>query len=183
VKTTGSRRIAERYVKALFDVAKSAGALDTVEKDMRALDQALSESADFRHFLTNPLLSREAQMAALKAILAKMKAQEVTRQFMHMLAAQKRLGVLPEIIAGFDRKLAAERDEMQGELISAGPLKAAEAKHIAERLSKLVGKKVKLELRQDAGLLGGVVIKMGSQQLDGSLAGKLNRLANTLKTA
>jgi F-type H+-transporting ATPase subunit delta len=183
VKIAGTRRIAERYVKALFDVAAGVDALDDVEKDMLSLAQALSESEDFQHFLTNPLLSREAQAEALSALLNKMKAHQVTLQFLQMLAAQKRLGALPAIADLFLRRVAAERGELSGELIAATVLKPKEIAQVAERLSSAYGRKVNLEVRQDPGLLGGVVIKIGSVQLDGSLAGKMARLKRTLQAA
>lgn len=183
MKTAGTRRIAERYVKALFDVASGEDALAAVEKDMLTLTHALAESEDFRQFLTNPLLTREAQAETVAALLKKMKANKVTLQFMQMLAAQKRLGALPAIAELFLKRVASERGELSGELIAATELKAKDVAQIAERLGKAYGRKVNLEVRQDPGLLGGVVIKIGSVQLDGSLAGKMARLKHTLQAA
>jgi F-type H+-transporting ATPase subunit delta len=180
---TGAKRIASRYVKALFDVAKSASSVEAVEKNLASLKNALEESADFRHFLTNPLLSRSAQADVMKAMLAKMKAHKVTSQFMAALAQHRRLPILPEIINLFAETAQAARGEMSAELIAAGALKSKEVDMVSERLSKIYGKTVTLDVRQDKNLLGGVMIKVGSVQLDGSLAGKLNRLGLALKIA
>jgi len=189
VKTSGTTRIAERYVKALFDVAQSstlknsAAALDSIEKDLAAVGRALDESADFRHFLTNPLLTRQAQAGAVKALLAKMKAQALTQQFMATLAHQRRLGILPEIIAMFTKWAQAARGEMAAELIVAAPMKDKETALVAKGLGKAYGKTMNLTVRQDASLLGGIMVKIGSLQLDGSLAGKLARLNQILRAA
>jgi len=180
VKASGSRQIAQRYVKALFDVsAKSQAA---VEKDLQALESAL-ESPEFRALLSNPLLTRAQQAKAADAVLAKIKADKVTRQFVALLARQKRLNLLPEIIALYQNLAAATRGEMKAEIISAVPLKAADIAAISAKLGETYGKKILVETREDPELLGGVIIKIGSLQLDSSLAGKLTRLTNKLKAA
>lgn len=183
MKTSGAKRIAERYVKALFDVAEAASALADVEKDMASLGAALAESAEFAQFLTNPLMDRDQQANVMAALAEKMKASKLTTQFIAMLTRQKRLPILPEIIALFAQTAATARGEMQAEVIAASPLKAPEVAQIKDRLSKAFGKKVNLDVRQDADLLGGVVLKVGSQQLDASLAGKMARLKLALQAA
>jgi len=183
VKTSGSKRIAERYVRALFEVAASASAVDAVETDLTSLGDALEASEDFRHFLTNPLLSHETRAQAMLEILAKMRVQQLTRQFIGMLIRQKRLAILPDIIELYGEWAAHARGELKGELIAAAPLKPQEIKMVSDRLSKAYGKKMKLDVRQQPELLGGVVVKIGSLQLDSSLAGKMRRLKNTLRAA
>jgi F-type H+-transporting ATPase subunit delta len=181
VKTSGAKQIAERYVKALFDA--SAKAQDAVEKDLLALESVFSESEEFQSLLSNPLLTREQQAKAADAVLAKIKANKITRQFIALLARQKRLDLLPDIIALYMDKAMAERGEMKAEVISATPLKAADIAAISAKLGGMYGKKILLETREDKELLGGVVIKIGSLQLDSSLSGKLQRLALILRAA
>ena len=183
MKKSDAKRIAERYVKALFDVAQSASALDAVEADLNSLGDALAGSADFRHFLTNPLLSAATRAQTMLAVLAKMEVNQISRQFIGMLIAQKRLDILPEVIALFSVWASSARGELRGEVISAAPLKDKEAAMVAERLGKAYGKKMKLDVKQDPALLGGVVVKIGSVQLDSSLAGKMRRLKIALQAA
>jgi len=181
VKASGSKQIAQRYVKALFDVgAKSQAA---VEKDLGVLQTVLAESEEFQALLSNPLLTRAQQAKAADAVLAKIKADKVTRQFVALLARQKRLNLLPEIIALYQDWATTARGEMKAEIISAAPLKSADIAAISAQLGKTYGKKILVETREDPELLGGIVIKIGSLQLDSSLAGKLTRLTNKLKAA
>ena len=179
----GSKRIAERYVKALFDVAQPAGALDAVAKDLRALTVAIGQSTELQSVLSNPLLARDSQADAFLAIARHMKAHELVHRFVALLAHQKRLPLLPLISELFDARLAHERGELQGELIAATPLSSKEVEQIGERLSKAYGRKITLDVRQDASLLGGMIIKIGSLQLDGSVAGKMHRLKRQLQAA
>lgn len=181
--TSGSRRIAERYVKALFDVAQVSKALDAVEKDMMALGKVLAESEEMRQFLVNPLVPRDHQADVMVSIIAKMQGHEITRQFLAMLARQKRLSILPDIIELFAEWVATARGQIKAEIVSAAPLPAKELALVSERIGKAYGKQVKLEVRQDPALLGGLIVKVGSKQLDSSLAGKLARLKMELKAA
>lgn len=181
MKSSGSRQIAERYVTALFDVSAKDRA--KVERDLSTLHMILAESEELQNLLSNPLLSREQQAKAMESVLKAIKSHAVTKQFITLLARQKRLALLPEIIVLFARRMSEARGEMKAELVSAAPLKKQDAEAISDRLSQAYGKKVVLELRQDPELLGGIVVKVGSVQLDASLSGKLRRLGHKLRAA
>lgn len=181
MKTTGSRKIAERYVKALFDAG--AGASGAVEKDLDALARVFAESAEFRALVDNPLLSRDQQEKAMGVVLAKLKVDKITPPFIALLARRKRLALLPEIAAIYKEWAMRARGEMKATLVSASPLKDTDIQVIGTQLAKTYGKKILLEMHENPDLLGGLVLHIGGRQLDGSLAGKLNRLRNKLKTA
>lgn len=181
MKNAGAKQVAARYVKALFDV--SGDARDKVEKDLGALQAILQESKELKNLLSNPLLTRQQQGKAMSAVLAAIKAQSVTRDFVALLAKQKRLPLLPQAIALFLEKAAAERGEMKAEAVSALKLTVKDTDAISKTLSKTFGRKILLETRENPDLLGGVVIKIGSLQLDASIAGKLRRLGNKLRAA
>lgn len=183
MKTLGLRKLSERYVKALFDVAAAVNAVSSVEKDLVALARVARGNEAFSGFLNNPLLSRDEQARLMEAMLANIGAHELTRKFCAMLARQKRLPALPVIADRFAEMASAARGEVMAELVSAAELKASEVSAIENKLSKVYGKKVSLKTRVNPELLGGVVVKIGSRQFDGSLAGKLQRLRNTLKAA
>ena len=183
MKTIGAKRIAERYVKALFDLAQPAHAVDQVEADLLALAAAVRQSPEFARFLSNPLLSRDMQAAAMDAMLKQLKAHEVTRKFVAALARHKRLPLLADAAELFSRIAQASRGEMSAEVVAAAALGKTELSAVSDRLGKAYGKKINLAVSEDANLLGGIVIKIGSVQLDGSLAGKLDRLGQKLKAA
>jgi len=183
VKKSGSKKISERYVDALFDVANAAGVLAVVEKDLHTLSEMLADNADFREFLHNPLLTRQAKGSVSEALLEHIGSNKVTAQFIALLAAHKRLDLLAEMTALFLKKCSVSRGELAAELVAAQAISEKETSVIAETLSKAYSKKIKLSVRGDASLLGGVIVNVGSLRLDSSLSGKLNRLKQTLKTA
>ncbi len=180
MKNASSKRIAERYVKALFDVATASGALAAVEKDLRALAAAAEGSDQMQKVALSPLLTRAQKADAMKAVLAQLKAHELTTQFVLMLARQQRLAVLGDIAKLFGQWAENSRGEMSAEIVAASKLSEKEVAVVSERLGKAYGKKVNLTVKEDASLLGGVVVRIGSIQLDGSLSGKLRRLKQKL---
>lgn len=183
MKNTGSRKISERYVSALFDVALASSALAPVEKDLSALSDLIKENVDFRAFLHNPLLTRDAQNAIAANLMQKIGVHTLTAQFIALLARHKRLNILSEMIVIFLEKAATARGELAAELIVAKAVSAKESNAIAESLGKAYNKKINLSVREDPALLGGTIINVGSHQLDSSLAGKLNRLKIALHAA
>lgn len=183
MKKSGSKKIAERYVKALFDVATAAGAAAAVEKDLQTLAAALNESAEFSKFLHNPLLSRKQKAEVAAALLARLGANKVTTQFISLLAAQNRLDLLAEMAKLFIEKCALSRGEISAELVVASKVSAADSEAIASALGKAYNKKINLSIREDKAIVGGSIINIGSLRLDGSLAGKLDRLKQKLKAA
>lgn len=180
---SSSVEIARRYIDALFPLAQKAGSLDVVEKDLNALSALAGSDAQFKGFLDNPLLNRDQQKTVIEAIAKKTGAHQLTSGLLAAMADQKRLPLLSEVASQFAAKAEAARGEMSAEIVSATKLSAAEEKAIAERLGKAYGKTIKLTTRHDPSLIGGMIVKIGSAQLDGSLAGKLNRLNIALKAA
>lgn len=183
MKQSGLGPIAERYVSALFDVAKQASAVGDVEKDLNDLARATKENEGFANLLVSPILTREQQAKLMAALADSFNTHKITKAFLGTLATQRRLLALAEIAAQFTKIAEASRGEMSAEIITATPIAKAEADQVAARLGKAYGKTVKLKTTQNTALLGGAIVKIGGMQLDASLAGKLNRLEQTLKAA
>ncbi|MEK6747077.1 MAG: ATP synthase F1 subunit delta [Pseudomonadota bacterium] len=183
MKNSGSRKISERYVSAVFDVAVADNNVSSVEKDLLTIAELIKENSDFQDFLHNPLLTREAQGKIAMVLMQKIGVSELTARFIALLAHHKRLNLLPEMITIFLEKSANVRGELSAELVVAQKISEKESASVAQSLSKAVGKKINLSVREDPAILGGTIINVGSLQLDGSLAGKLNRLQQELKVA
>ncbi len=180
---SSSSEIAGRYVNALFSLANEASAVAAVEKDLNVLAAEASSQPDFIQFLNNPLLTRDQQKSVIAALADKIAAHALTKKFLATLAEQNRLIVLVDVAAQFSKLAQEQRGEVTAEVISSAKLDDAQAAIVTEQLSRALNKKVTLHYSVDPSLLGGMVVKIGSQQLDASLAGKLNRLNIALKAA
>jgi F-type H+-transporting ATPase subunit delta len=176
-----SKIVASRYARALFELAWENKLTDAVEKDLRQMVEALEASREFVSFIHNPLVNRASKAGAIDAIMVKLNANELTRRFMQLLAHNRRLDMLPQVVAVFFDMLAQQRGEIQAEVISASALSAAQLNTLRAALSTALNSKVNLKASQQESLLGGVVIKVGDMMLDSSIAGKMNRLQAAMR--
>lgn len=181
--TTIVSGISGRYATALFDLARDADALDAVASDMGSLGKAIDESADLARVVRSPVLGRVAQGKAMAAILDKAGAHALTKQFVGLAAQNRRLFALPDMVRDFTRLLAQHRGEVAGEVVSAQPLSDKQLTDLKAQLKKAVGSEVRLNTRVDPTLLGGLIVKVGSRQVDGSLRTKLQNLKIAMKGA
>jgi F-type H+-transporting ATPase subunit delta len=180
-KATGMSGLAGRYARALFELADERRALDQVAADLNAMSAMLAESDDLRRMIRSPVLSRAEQGKAIAAIGDQAQLSPLTRNFLGLLAANRRLFALPEIAAAFLADLAARRGEIAAHVVSAQPLSARQQDELRDALRKSSGAKIAVDLRVDPSLLGGLVIRLGSRMVDASLKSKLNRLQLAMK--
>ena len=173
--------LAGRYASALFDLAAEHGTVTAVESDLASLDQALTESADLRALTTNPKLSRKAKAGTMAALAGPLGLSELTRNFIGVLAENRRLSQLPGIIRAFRSIAAAQRGEVTAEVASAYALSDSQLATLEQKLKASEGRTVKLTSRVDPDLLGGLVVTIGSKRIDGSIRTRLNTLANAMK--
>ncbi|QYK42946.1 MAG: F0F1 ATP synthase subunit delta [Paracoccaceae bacterium] len=176
-----SSGIAARYASALFDLSRDEGALATLEGDADALDAAMAASEDLRDLISSPLYSREDQAAAMAAVGAKMGLSALTANTIALMASKRRLFVLPQLVAQVRALIATEKGEITAEVSSAVALTKAQAKALSDTIAARVGKKVKLKASVDEGLIGGLVVKVGSTMIDTSIRAKLASLQNAMK--
>ena len=174
-------QIAQPYAAALFDLAKSEGAVDAVESGLASIQKLADESDDFRRFLRSPVISADAKADAVDVILAKAKTSTTVTNFVKVVARNGRLFALPAIINAFNALVATERGEVTAEVTSAAALSGAQLKSLADALKAKIGKTVTLTEHVDPSLIGGLVVKVGSQMIDSSLKTKLQAMKIAMK--
>ncbi len=170
-----------RYASALFDLASEQGKVAAVESDLDSLGVAISGSDDLAALIRNPQVSREAAAGAMDGVAKLLKLSPLTKNFLGVLAANRRLAALPEMVRAFASIAAATRGEVTAEVTSAHPLSATQLKALGAKLKAREGKEVKVKASVDPALLGGLVVRIGSQQIDSSIRTRLNSLANAMK--
>ncbi len=170
-----------RYASALFELAGEQKALDQVAGELSALKGVIAESEDLRRFIRSPLYGRDEQSKAMAAILDKASAGELTKRFVMVVAHNRRLFALPRMIDAFLAELAHRRGEVTAQVVAAYDLSDTQNDALLTSLRKAIGSKVQMDLRIDQGLIGGLVIKIGSRMIDTSLRSKLQRLELAMK--
>jgi F-type H+-transporting ATPase subunit delta len=182
-ESTGVSGLAERYAAALFDLADERHALDAVAGDLRELRTMLHESADLMRLLRSPVLSRGEQGKAVAALAERAGLSDLTRDFLGVVAHNRRLFAAPAMIEAYLQKLAARRGEVTAEVTVAQPLNAAREAALIEQLRRAVGARVAVDIRVDPRLLGGMIVKVGSRMVDASLNSRLQRLRLAMKAS
>ena len=175
--------LAGRYAVALFELAQERRELDTVAGDLHSLREMLAASADLQRLIRSPVLSREEQARALAALGERAGLAPLTRQFLGLLAHKRRLFALPQVIEAYDAMLAEHRGAVGAEVVSAVPLSPEQLESVQQQLAAAVGQTVKLSTAVDPGLLGGLIVRVGSRMIDASIRTKLHQLELALKGA
>jgi F-type H+-transporting ATPase subunit delta len=173
--------LAGRYATALFDLARDQRQIESVGKSLDALGQALLDSKDFNELVTSPLVSREEAGRAFAALAPQIGLDPVTTNFIGVLARNGRKSQLQGVVRAFRRLAAEHRGEATAEVVTARPLNDKQVAALGQQLRARAGRDVTIDATVDPTLLGGIVVKLGSQQIDASIRTKLNRLASAMK--
>jgi F-type H+-transporting ATPase subunit delta len=172
--------VAERYARAVFELAVEAGQLKGVTDELQALANVYASSTDLQRVLENPLVDQAQREAILRDLSARLSLSPVAVNTVRLLVARRRVRALPEIA----KRLVGLADEKAGLLratvTSAIPLSETYYQNLASELEKLTGKKILLERKQDPSLIAGVVTRVGDNTIDGSLRGQLSALERKL---
>ena len=173
--------IAGRYASAVFELAKEGNNLKAMESDVDALDSALKDSADFRDLINSPIYGRDEQAASIASIAKKMALSPIMANLLGLMADKRRLFVLPAIVTTLRDMIADERGEVTADVTTATALTKAQSDKLAKTLTAQVGKSVSIKETVDAGIIGGLIVKVGSRMIDTSIRSKLNALQNNMK--
>jgi F-type H+-transporting ATPase subunit delta len=165
----------------LFDLARDQRQIDAVGRSLDALNQALLDSRDFAELIASPLVSREEAGKAFAALAPQLQLDPLTTNFLGVLARNGRKNALRPVIRAFRRLAAEHRGEATAEIVTARPLNDDQIAALKQQLRSRAGRDVNIDAQVDPNILGGIVVKLGSQQIDASIRTKLNRLAQAMK--
>ncbi len=171
-----------RYATALFDLAREAKAVDAVAASLASVRAGLAESDDLRTLTTSPMIDRATATRGIESVAAAMQLDPLTRNFLGVLAHNRRLSALPAIIRDFDapERPCARRDHRRGHERASRSTTRQQAA-LKAKLRAGLGADAALILHVDPEILGGLIVRVGSRMIDSSLRTKLNSLATAMK--
>ena len=176
--------VAGRYASALFDLALEGRTLAEVEGDVDRLQRMLDDSEDLRRLVRSPVFSADEQMRAVSAVAGQSGMSALTTSFIGLLARNRRLFALQDVLKAFRQIVARHRGEVTAEVTSAHALSEAQLAQLTDTLSTSAGgRRVRVATRIDPAILGGLVVKMGSRMIDSSIRTKLDNLKMRMKEA
>lgn len=183
METSGGIRagLAGRYASALFDLARDQRQVDAVGSSLEALNQALADSKEFAELIASPLVSRDEAGKAFASLSPKLGLDPITTNFLGVLARNGRKSQLRNVMRAYRRLAAEQRGETSADIVTARPLSNGQLAALKAQLRARAGRDVLIDAQVDPAILGGIVVKLGSQQIDASIRTKLNRLAQAMK--
>ncbi len=168
--------VAYRYARALMALALERGQLDGVHEDMVVLADTAAASRDLRVLLNSPVVKADVKGRVLDKVFAG-RIGEVTSKFIDILVRKGREALLPQVAAAFHELFNQQKGIIATQVISAAPLDEAARRQVRElAAAKHPGKTIELTENVDPALIGGLVIRIGDEQYDGSVSRRLNDL-------
>jgi F-type H+-transporting ATPase subunit delta len=173
--------MAGRYATALFELALEANALDAVAADLDRFDALVGESADLARLVRSPVFSADEQVKALSAVLESAGIRGLVAQFLKLVASNRRLFAVRDMIKGYRALVASHKGEVTAEVTLADRPSESQLAAIRDALAAVTKKDVKVDVRIDPAIIGGLIVKLGSRMVDNSLRTKLNAIKYAMK--
>lgn len=178
---TAFAKVASKYAAALLELAAAAkaGTDEAVLRDLVLISQAVGNAPDFYIVINHPSVSA-SQKKSLLVDIFQGKVDELTLRLLELLSDKRRLNLLTQIEASYRQLFNSSKNIATASLTSADPITDTEKEYFKTRLIKKLGKHLELEVITDRSLLGGLVLRVGDEVIDGSLKGKLRALEKSL---
>lgn len=173
--------MAGRYATALFELAVEANAIDAVKRDLEALDGLIAASPDLARLVRSPVFGADEQARALGAVLEKAGITGIAANFLEVVASNRRLFAVRDMIRGFKGLVARHKGEITAQVTVAEALNEAHLSSVKDALRSVTGKDVQVDVTVDPTIIGGLVVKLGSRMIDASLRTKLNSIKHAMK--
>lgn len=181
-ETTIVSGMAGRYAQALYALAQEQNATEQVAADLSTFSALVAESADLQRFIKSPVFSADEQVKALTALLARAGIAGITANFLKLVAAKRRLFAVGDMIADYHKLNDFAKGLARAEVTVAEPLKDEHVSALKAALAELTGgKTVEVGVKVDPAILGGLIVRLGSRMVDGSLKTKLASLRTRMK--
>jgi F-type H+-transporting ATPase subunit delta len=172
--------VARRYAQALLELGVAENKLDAIVEEIAAAAGAWDSSPDFRNAIENPLVAHEAKKAVIGEMADRIGASVTTRNTLLLLVDRRRMKTLPYLARTLRELADASKGVLRAEVTTAAPLSDEYYAKLQARLEKMTGKRVVVDRRIDASLIGGVVARIGDRIFDGSLQTRLQSLRDVL---
>lgn len=178
-----SAAITEPYAEALLSLAQTQGLVSRFSEDSTVFLELLNSSSELRTFIGNPLMKGEAKKAVIRQLLTD-QVHSYFLNFLLLLVDRRRIFVAQDIVQQYQALVRKLQNIVLAEVTTTVELTEAQREAVTQKVKAITGaNQVELACHLDPSLIGGVIVKVGSQVLDASLRGQLRRLSNSLLAA
>jgi F-type H+-transporting ATPase subunit delta len=178
---TQSDEVVKRYVKALYDLSLEQNKNTKIKKDLFLISELIKNNKEFKKIIFSPLVTPKKHQEILKLISKILKMDEITENFLFLLAFNKRLILLEKILEFYNEISSKEKDITNIDIILPNKISKKEISSIQNKLKSEVKKKTKINFIEDKNIISGFVVKLGSTMIDFSIKSKLDKIINSLR--
>ncbi|WFD10606.1 F0F1 ATP synthase subunit delta [Tepidibacter hydrothermalis] len=174
-----AKLVASRYANALFEVGISEGTTASLNDDLKVIVDLFNENDDFLKILKAPLISKEEKKALVENIYQDKTSLEMMN-FLKVLIDKDRIGIIDEIFIEFNALINESNNILEAVAITAVPMSQKDLNNLKAKLSESKGKNIILTNEVDESVIGGVLVKMGNEEIDGTIKTRLEKLKDQL---
>jgi len=171
--------IARRYARAIYKLSYARGVVEEVLAELAAFSASFDADADLRRVLMHPGIPE----AGKRDVVAKIVADETTRDSLRFLMERERLELVPAVFAEFQKEYRRDEGILAARVTSAVPLPEDLKKRLAAALERLTGKRVEIEAVLDESVIGGMSLRIGDHVIDATLATRLREMRDAMAGA
>ncbi len=174
-------KVSKRYARALLSLGMEEGRYQEYGKELRAFADFCESHRELNQAISNPAFTLEDRKEILKTVLARSATSETIRNFLNLLLDKNRISALGEISALYEQLTDEVSNILRAEVVVSRPLAGEAEGRLVKALERMTSKKVKMKVRQDSGILGGVIVKIGDLVVDGSVKAQVQGIKESLK--
>ena len=171
------------YSQALYELGNENSSLNEIEAQVTSLLKLISENAELKNFIKNPINKGEKQSAVFNLISEKFNFNNLLKTFLNFIIIKRRLFFIEKIIEDFIDTCSKNRGEIKADLSSSKELNETDISKIKNELASNFGANIKLNYKYEPSLIGGLIIKVGSIMVDTSIKSKLKQLETKMLEA
>ena len=172
--------IARRYAKALVNLAENEKDLDNTGKHLNSITEVYKENLELRQVLSDTKVSSGIKLEILKDVLSKIKVSKLVDTFSRYLLAKRRIDFLPDIERAFNLLLQEKLGRIEATVTTASELPKDTVKKLVDAISSYSGKEIEVNVTIDPSIIGGIVTRIGSTVIDGSIQTYLNQIRQSI---
>jgi len=172
--------IARRYAKALVNLAENEKDLDNTGKHLNSITEVYKENLELRQVLSDTKVSSGIKLEILKDVLSEIKVSKLVGTFSRYLLAKRRIDFLPDIERAFNLLLQEKLGRIEANVTTASELPKDTVKKLVDAISSYSGKEIEVNVTIDPSIIGGIVTRIGSTVIDGSIQTYLNQIRQSI---
>jgi len=178
---TGSDEVVQRYVKALYSLSLEQNKDIKIKEDLSLISELIEKNKEFKEIIFSPLITPKKHQEILKLISQTLKIDQITENFLFLLAFNKRLILLEKIIGFYNEVSSESKDTIKIDLILPNKISQKDISDIKNKLKPDVNKRTKINFIEDKNIISGFIVKLGSTMIDFSIKSKLDKIINSLR--